>query len=137
MGRMYGRLLKGRLEENIKTKIGEDQAGFTAGRSCQDHIYTIQQLVEKRAVHIAFEDLQKAYDSVPRIKIWEALEKLDIPQNQISATKKLYSENVVSVKLMRKRLGNSFKTTKGLLQGCSHPIQDIPRSGTKTLETEM
>lgn len=29
MGRVYGRLITGKLEDNIKGKIGEDQAGFT------------------------------------------------------------------------------------------------------------
>ena len=40
MGRPYGRVLRNKLEENIEGKIGEEQASFTAGRSCVDQIYT-------------------------------------------------------------------------------------------------
>ena len=66
MGRLYGRVLRNKIEENIERKIGEEQACFTARRSCVDQIYTIQQIIEKknmknREVHLAFIDLRKAY----------------------------------------------------------------------------
>jgi len=122
-GRLYGKVIKNKLEENIKDKIGDDQAGFTAGRSCIDQIYTVQQVIEKkraknRAIHCAFIDLKKAYDSVPRAKLWKAMKELNIPQQLIIAVKNMYKNNVVAVKVGNK-IGNNFKTTKGLLQGCS------------------
>lgn len=44
-----------------KKKIGDEPAGFTAGKSCTDYIFTIQQLWENkmdknRDVHMAFID---------------------------------------------------------------------------------
>ncbi|KAF2905074.1 hypothetical protein ILUMI_01102 [Ignelater luminosus] len=84
-----------RLEEYIhmiikKGKIGEGQAGFTAGRSCIDHIYTIQQLIRKKkakntAIHLAFIDIRKAYDSILREKLWKATKEIDINKKLISA----------------------------------------------------
>lgn len=37
------KIIENVIEENIKDKTGKNQAGFTAGRSCAEHIYTIQQ----------------------------------------------------------------------------------------------
>ena len=83
MGKLYGRVLRNKIEENIEGKIGEEQAGFTAGRSCVDQIYTIQQIIEKkkaknREVHLAFIDLRKAYDTVPRQGMFKALSQLEL-----------------------------------------------------------
>lgn len=36
VGRLYGRIIKKRVVNQIKR--GEDQSGFTAGRSCTDNI---------------------------------------------------------------------------------------------------
>lgn len=123
IGRLYGRVLKNIMEEQIKGKIGEDQAGFTAGRSTIDHIYTIQQLIEKkkaknRAVHLAFIDLKKAYDTVPRQQLWKAMTNTNIHPQIINAVKNLYEGNKVAVKIGT-NLSDTFETSKGLLQGCS------------------
>ncbi|XP_060524515.1 uncharacterized protein LOC132700934 [Cylas formicarius] len=85
MGRLYGKLVKAKLEIEIKGKIGEEQTGFTAGRSCIDHIYSLQQMIEKkmaknRAVHLAFIDLKKAYDTIPRGILWKAMKTIGLPQ---------------------------------------------------------
>ena len=122
MGRLYGKILQNKLEENIRGKIGEEQAGFTAGKSCVDHIYTLQQLIEKkttknREVHLTFVDLRKAYDTVPRNKLYTALNKLKIPIRLKNAIKNLYKNNTVYIKT-ENRIIASLKTTKGLLQGC-------------------
>lgn len=38
--RLYDNVIKQKLKESIRGKIGEDQAGFTAGRSCVKSIST-------------------------------------------------------------------------------------------------
>lgn len=69
IGRLYRKIIRNRIEEG-SGKIEEDQAGFTAGRSCIDQIYTLQQLLQKkkaknRTLHLAVIDIRKACDSVP------------------------------------------------------------------------
>lgn len=68
MDRLYGKILRNKIDQAIKHKIGEDQAGITAERSCLNQIYTLEQLLErqkqKSRYHIAFYDLKKASDSV-------------------------------------------------------------------------
>ncbi|XP_044762034.1 uncharacterized protein LOC123319231 [Coccinella septempunctata] len=46
MARLYGRVLKRRIEESI-VEI-EEQGGFRAGRSCTDNVFVLQQVIEKR-----------------------------------------------------------------------------------------
>jgi hypothetical protein len=41
----FGTLIKHRLEE--ENVILEEQCGFTTGRSCIDHIFTLRQVLEK------------------------------------------------------------------------------------------
>lgn len=120
---MYGKIIKHKLEKQIQEKIGKDQAGFTAGKSCVDHIYTIRQLVEKkkaknREIHLAFIDIKKAYDSVPRSRLWDAMQEMGLEIGLIQAVKTIYQNNMVKIKTGQK-LSDEFHTTKGLLQGCS------------------
>lgn len=122
MARLYGKILKTKLEEDIEDKIGYEQAGFTAGKSCMDHIYTLQQVIDKkraknRSVHLAFVDLRKAYDTIPRKRLWQAMMNLKIPKGLIKATKNLYKGNNIAIKV-GKTLTTPFETSKGLLQGC-------------------
>jgi hypothetical protein len=66
----------------------EEQAGFRAGRSCNDNTFVLKQLIEKQLsvrneVHLLFIDL-KAYDDFPWIKLESARgdkNKLHFDQN--------------------------------------------------------
>lgn len=103
----------------MRRKIGGEQADFTAGRSCLDHIHTIQ-LVEKmkakdRDVHLAFIDLRKIYDTVPRKKLWEAMSRFEIPGKLIRSVKTTYQNNMAHI--TRNPMKCSFKISKGLLKG--------------------
>ena len=56
----------------------DEQGGFIAGRWCIDQVFAIRQVIEKvikkdKVVYAAFVDLEKAFDSVCREKLWVAL----------------------------------------------------------------
>lgn len=58
----------------VADQEAEKQAGFWAGRSTKDHLFSSTQILEKMAavnkeVHLLFVDLKKAYDSFPLIKL--------------------------------------------------------------------
>lgn len=121
VSRIIGRLLRDKLEDAFRTP--EEQAGFTAGRSCSDNIFVLRQLIEKsqemnQELHIAFVDLEQAYDSVPRSRLWAALREAGISEILIDAVRHLYQDDIYRVKLGN-RLSEPFTGTKGLKQGCS------------------
>lgn len=88
MGRLYGRILKQRIEMDIKDM--EEQSGFRAGRSCTDNVFVLQQILEKRisrnlSTHLVFIDLEKAYDTVPLTKLFEILTKFGLSKTYVQS----------------------------------------------------
>lgn len=120
MCRLYGRILKSRIEKQIKDS--EEQSGFRPGRSCVDNTFCLKQLAEKsiahgRELHIIFIDLKKAYDSVPVKQLWQAMKDSGIQTNYINAVKQLYKDNISRVKIGN-NYSDEFIVNKGLRQGC-------------------
>ena len=79
------------LERVIETrvrkivKIDSMQFGFVAGRSTTDAIFIVRQLQEKylaknKELWMAFVDLEKAFDRVPRQVVWWALKYLSVDE---------------------------------------------------------
>lgn len=96
--------------------IVEDQSGFTPGHTCVD---TLQQLCDKtvgKYIHIAFMNIQKAYDSVPRRKLWEVLQRGNL--HLIRITQELYDQIIAIVK-QNNDVSDLTGTTKGLCQNSS------------------
>lgn len=122
IGRIFSKVLKNKIERIIKPQISKDQAGFTAGKSGIDNIFCLQQIIEKyksknREVHLVFVDLEKAYDTVPRKLLWEAMKDMNIPQQLTNCVRRLYTDNKAQIKIGN-TVSKSFLTTKGLKQGC-------------------
>ena len=79
---MYTHSLNKRLTgwAEQEEKILEQQAGFRAGYSRLDHIFTHYGLVQKHLqrhskFYVAFVDFKKAFDSVNRNALWAVLRK--------------------------------------------------------------
>lgn len=120
ISRIYGKILKKRIEESFKDQ--EEQNGFRAGRSCIDGIFSLRQLMEKRAehnleTHLVFIDIKKAYDNVPLQKLWTTLATNGVREVHIRALKNIYGNMKSAVKIGSK-LTEEFRVTKGLRQGC-------------------
>ena len=65
--------------------IGDSQFGFVPDRGTTDSIFVVRQLQEKylpvnKRLYMAFLDLEKAFDRVPRKVIWWALRKLGVEE---------------------------------------------------------
>ena len=68
-----------------------------------DQIFTLQQVFEKwwkyaKEVYTCFVDHEKAYDCVPRDKLWAKLLKYDVRGQLLAAIKLLYSQKSETVR---------------------------------------
>lgn len=122
ISRIYGKIIKAKIEHEYADSEAEEQAGFRAGRSTIDHLFCITQINEKmtavnKEVHALYVDLKKAYDSVPLTKLWEALEITNINANLIKAVQQLYRNCQIKIKIGNK-ISKGFLPNKGLKQGC-------------------
>lgn len=113
------------MKERIEclVAIAEEQNGFRAGRSCIDGIFSLKSLLEKRIergriAHLAFVDLQKAYDTVPLCKLWPSMDKIGVSKTYIKAVQELYKGCKSMVKVGA-HFSESFPVSTGLRQGCS------------------
>jgi hypothetical protein len=121
VAKTYERILEKRLRREIEEQMTDSQSGFRKGHSIQDHIFTIKESIYKTIqknseLYLGFIDLEKAFDRIPRGKVWECLEKKGIDPQLITATKSLYqnSRNYVRSKNNRSK---EFITVDGLRQG--------------------
>lgn len=122
ISKIYGKVLKAKIEEEWTPFEAEEQAGFRAGRSTADHLFCVTQLTEKKRIvgqelHLVFLDIEKAYDSIPLVKLWEVLEETGFSKGLIGAVKQFYRGAFARIKCQG-RLSDGFFVTKGLKQGC-------------------
>ena len=106
-------------EEKI---IAEEQAGFRAGRSTTAQIFNLCILCEKYFQHQqdlyhVFIDFKKAVDRVWHAALWATIKKYNISTNLIQVIKNLYNKATSAV-LFNDSIGDWFRTTVGVRQGC-------------------
>ena len=75
-----------------------------AGRSTTDAIFIVRQLQEKylarnKELWLAFVDLEKAFDRVPREVVWWALSYLGVDEWIVSVIRAMYEDATTKVKL--------------------------------------
>ena len=76
-------------------------------------------LIKLLEVHFTFVDMEKAWDTVPLQKLWEALEDMKIEKNSYQGYKKNLYKNAVSKIKIGKFLTEEIKTEKSLRLGYS------------------
>jgi hypothetical protein len=113
------KIIIGRLKSLLH--INEMQRGFMRGRSTTDAIFLLRQLQQKyieknKSLWMAFVDLEKAYDRVPREMVWWALRRQLVPERLIDLIRTLYQD---PVSFVRTEAGDTepFAVDIGLHQG--------------------
>ena len=106
----------------MESKLEDGQCGFRPGRSTTDQILTLKQIFEKsweygKDLFACFVDLKKAYDRVPRDKLWKDLQENGVDGQLLRAIKSFYCRPEVCVRVNGKQ-SKPFHVGVGLRQGC-------------------
>ena len=76
--KIYAKIIAQEFKTISETILIEEQNGSRIGRSYIDNVFIIKQTIEKRRefnleTHMAFLDLEKAFDRVNRKQLWQIL----------------------------------------------------------------
>ena len=101
--------------------IDDSQFGFVPGRGTTDAIFVVRQLQEKylaanKRLYMAFIDLEKAFDRVPRKVIWWALRKLGVEEWIVRLVQGMYA-NAQSRVHVGEGYSEEFEVKVGVHQG--------------------
>ena len=106
----------------MESKLEDGQCAFRPGRSTTDQIFTLKQIFEKsweygKDLFASFVNLEKAYDRVPRDKLWKVLQEYGVDGQLLHAIKSFYCRPEVCVRVNGKQ-SKSFHAGVRLRQGC-------------------
>ena len=119
--KLLERILDKRLREKVEHKLGEKQLGFRKGRGTTDGMFALRKLVEKRLemqghMALAFEDLEKAFDTVPRKMAMATLRWMGAPESEVKMVEAMY-ENTTGRVVVGSGMSNEFQVNIGLRRG--------------------
>ena len=124
LGKIYASVLNKRVTKwcEINGVLSEEQAGFRAGRSTVDHLFTLSELIRARKArrketHCAFLDIRKAYDTMDRDALWKRLIDVGLRGKMWRVIKNLYDVVESSVLVGHQRT-EWFPVEAGVRQGC-------------------
>ncbi|ETN86488.1 hypothetical protein NECAME_16308 [Necator americanus] len=116
--KVFESVLEARLRKIVSVSL--NQCGFVKDCSTIDAIHAVRILLEKhreknRSVHLAFLDLEKAFDRVPHELLWMSMR---VPEEYVRWTKLLYAK---PTSVVRCATGTSrpFPVQVGVHQGSS------------------
>ena len=132
-----------------------EQAGFRKGRSCQNKIFSLNQIIEKRLEQqlpwlVNFIDFKAVFDSVHRPSLWEILKIYGIARKMITIIKNSYQNKVVehfkylwafssadgaNVKKLNNRTGNAAGAFRELEKVWKDRHLNLPRHQDEALNS--
>ena len=125
-GKLFNKMLQKRLEKLSQKKnfISPCQGSGKAGSRTADHLLVLRFLVDKYVkgqggkLFSCFVDLRKAFDTVPRIKLfYKLLKEYSVGGKFLKILQEIYRGNKMFVKT-NEGLVQPFVTTIGVKQGC-------------------
>lgn len=77
-GKVYALILLHRVSDQVDSQLLESQCAFRSNRGLSDATYKLRSIMYKchrykKSLYLAFVDLRKAYDSIPRDALWRVL----------------------------------------------------------------
>lgn len=124
LAKLFAMVLENRLTTWAEAKHvrAAGQAGFRKDYRTVDNMFIIHTLIEQtkkngQQLYCCFVDFRKAFDSIPRERMWEVLHELGLQGDVIAALKSMYAQDEACV-LTQQGLTKLFKCTIGVKQGC-------------------
>ena len=121
--KVYERILERRLRGCVESKLSECQNGFRSERGTSDMVFALKIIFEKswewnEDRYVAFLDLEKAFDRVPRQKIWQAMNDnyYEVPEKLKRAIFNTYKSTECRVKTTTEN-ADWFAIKSGVRQG--------------------
>ena len=123
IGKLFTSIINTRLTNYLNNVglLGEDQAGFRAGYSRSDHIFTLKCIIDiylqsKKRVYCGFVDYKKAFDLVNRSALWSKLISSGINGKLMNVIFNLYKNAKSGVKV-NDNTSPLFNCNVGVRQG--------------------
>ena len=123
--KIFTSIINSRISKFLETNkiYADEQNGFRKGRSCQDHIFALNSLVNNKLktnnnIYACYIDLKSAFDLVNRKLLFWKLYNNGIEGNIMRCIKNIYSRTHAAVRI-NENLTNWFRTPLGVLQGDS------------------
>ena len=130
--KLYEQLIKNRLVQFLEASsfFSKAQAAYRTGRSTVDNLLVLQEIffhyryvkigprgaTGKQPLYLAFMDLRKAFDSVPRCLLFKKLKHVGIQGKLFNILKDLYTKNKARVRVGQK-FSAYFEINSGVMQG--------------------
>jgi hypothetical protein len=117
--KVFERVVEKRVKSRIK--LHDMQFGFRTGKSTTEAMFIVRQVQEKfiakkKDLWMAFVDLEKAFDRVPREVLWWALRKKGVDEWLVNVIKSMY-ENVRTTVKLQEGESAEFEVKVGVHQG--------------------
>lgn len=101
--KLYTKIIIARLKP-ITEALLENHSGFRVDGSCIDNVFSINQIIEKRReynleTHVAFVDLEKAFDRIERSTPWRIMDRKGYPKNLIKVLINMYKDTKIKIDL--------------------------------------
>ena len=121
--KIYSSVINNRVMEIAETHklFVDEQNGFRAKRSCDDHIYSLTTVIRNRQTKklptfVAFVDLEKAFDRVDRQLLFYKLRSMGLGGKLYQSIKGIYANPMAAVNI-NEYITGSFVSDFGVRQG--------------------
>ena len=117
--KIFERIIERRVRERVN--IDNMQFGFRPGKGTTDAIFIVRQLQEKflgkkQELWMAFVDLEKAFDRVPREVVWWALRRVGVEEWLVKVIMAMYEGVTTAIKVGGSE-SEAFAVKVGVHQG--------------------
>ena len=120
------KILQARLQQYVKHKLPDVQAGFRKGRGTRDQIANICWIFEKarefqKNIYFCFIDYTKAVDCVDHHKLWKILKEMGIPDHLTCLLRNLYAGQEATVRTALEQQTDSKLGKEYIKAASCHP----------------